>query len=219
MTRIRVLLADDHAILRSGLSLLIAGQPDMEVVGEAADGLTALNQAEALQPDVVLLDLSMPGLGGLEVLPLLRQAVPGSRVLILTMHEDEHYLQQVLRTGAAGYILKKAADTELLAALRAVARGDVYVHPTMTRGLLTQVMPDAFTPDPDSDEWADLSEREREVLLMVALGHTGREIAEGLSISVKTVETYRARGMEKLGLRSRAALVKYALSHGLLDQL
>lgn len=218
MTQIRILLADDHAVLRSGLAALLNARSDITVVGEAADGAELLTQAEQNRPDLILLDLTMPRLGGLEVLPLLRQRVPEARVLILTMHHDEGYLRQALKSGAAGYVLKKAADVELIAAIQAVMRGDIYVHPSMTRALLDDmVLEDTHPASSDEDLWATLSEREREVLRMVALGHTSKEIADHLSVSAKTVDTYRARGMEKIGLRSRAALVRFALANGLLE--
>jgi two-component system, NarL family, response regulator NreC len=212
---IHILLADDHAVLRSGLAALLNARPDMTVVGEAADGAELLSLAAELRPDLILLDLSMPRLGGLEALPLLRQKAAESRILILTMHDDESYLRQALKAGASGYVLKKAADVELITAIQAVMRGDVYVHPAMTRALL----PD-MPPDPQATAgncWQALSDREQDVLRLVALGHTSREIADQLSLSIKTVETYRARGMEKLGLTSRAALVRFALAQGLLE--
>jgi two-component system, NarL family, response regulator NreC len=216
----RVLLVDDHAMLRSGLKLLLQRQAGTAVIGEASDGLEAIRLADELKPDVILLDLTMPGMGGLEALAILRRVSPQSRILVLTMHEDESYLRQVLKAGAAGYILKRAADAELIAAVQAVTRGEVYVHPAMTHALLGDLVPDAGRrPSPGGpDDWHSLSEREREVLRLVALGHTNTEIAERLALSVKTIETYRARGLEKLDLRSRAALVKYALERGLLDE-
>jgi two-component system, NarL family, response regulator NreC len=218
MTRpIRILLADDHAVLRSGLAALLNARSDMEVVGEAADGAELLTLAGTTNPDVILLDLTMPRLGGLDALPLLRQRVPPARVLILTMHQDEGYLRRAIKGGAAGYVLKKAADMELIAAIQAVMRGDLYVHPSMTRALLEDIAPDAGPAGDESDLWLALSDREQEVLQLVALGHTSKEIADRLAVSAKTVDTYRARGMEKLGLRSRAALVRFALANGLLE--
>ena len=216
MSETRILLADDHVVLRSGLRLLLDAQPDFKVVGEASDGREALKLAADLKPDLILLDLTMPGLSGMEALPALRKAAPAARVLILTMHDDEGYLKQALRNGASGYVLKKAADSELIAAARAVLRGEVYVHPSMTKALLEDLLPPASAVVP-TDPWEALTEREQEVLTLVALGHTSAEIASRLSLSPKTVETYRARGMEKLGLRSRAALVQFALAHGLLS--
>jgi DNA-binding NarL/FixJ family response regulator len=173
----------------------------------------ALSLTERLQPDLLLLDLTLPGLGGLVALPLLRKAAPAARILILTMHDDEGYVKQALHSGASGYVLKKAADSELLSAVRAVMRGEVYVHPALTRALLEDLLPhSADTGDP----WETLSDREREVLIQVARGHTSAEIGAKINLSPKTVETYRMRGMEKLGLRSRAALVQFVLAHNLL---
>ena len=218
MTPIRIVLADDHAVLRTGLAALLNARSDMTVVGEAADGAELLALVETAQPDVILLDLTMPRLGGLEVLPLLRQRIPAARILILTMHQDEGYLRRAIKGGAAGYVLKKAADVELIAAIQAIMRGDLYVHPSMTRLLLEDIIPvGREAAAAEEDLWATLSEREQEVLQMVALGHTSREIADRLAVSAKTVDTYRARGMEKLGLRSRAALVRFALANGLLE--
>ncbi|MEP0805102.1 MAG: response regulator transcription factor [Chloroflexota bacterium] len=212
----RILLADDHAVLRSGLRLLLTSQSGYEVVGEASSGTETLALAEQLQPDLILLDLSMPALGGLDALPALRKLVPNAKILILTMHDDPQYLRQALKHGASGYVLKKAADSELLSAIQAVLRGEVYVHPSMTRILLDDMLEKPLAKQ--QNEWDSLSEREQEVLKMVALGHTSAEIAEQLNLSAKTVETYRARGMEKLGLRTRAALVKFVLQEGLIKR-
>jgi two-component system response regulator NreC len=210
-----ILLADDHTVLRSGLRLLLSGQDGLDVIAEAGSGAETLALAEKLQPDLILLDLSMPTLGGLDALPLLRKLAPAARVLILTMHDDPQYLRQALQQGAAGYVLKKAADSELLSAIHAVLRGEVYIHPAMTRPLLEDLLPPAGTST-HADLWDTLSEREQNVLRQVALGYTRTEIAEQLNLSAKTVETYRARGMEKLALRSRAALVRFALEKGIM---
>jgi two-component system response regulator NreC len=210
-----ILLADDHTVLRSGLRLLLSGQDGLDVIAEAGSGAETLALAEKLQPDLILLDLSMPTLGGLDALPLLRKLAPAARVLILTMHDDPQYLRQALQQGAAGYVLKKAADSELLSAIHAVLRGEVYIHPAMTRPLLEDLLPPAGTST-QADLWETLSEREQNVLRQVALGYTSTEIAEQLNLSAKTVETYRARGMEKLALRSRAALVRFALEKGII---
>lgn len=207
-----ILLVDDHAVLRAGLRLLLDGQPDLRVIGEAEDVRTAVAQATTLQPDLILLDLSLTGSSGLAAIPALRAVAPHSRILVLTMHDDEGYVRQALAAGANGYVLKRAADAELIAAIRAVLRGELYIHPALTRQLLENLLPQT----PALNPWESLSEREREVLLLVARGYTAAEIAEQLSLSPKTVETYRTRGMEKLGLRSRAALVQYALNHNLL---
>lgn len=212
MPETRILLVDDHAVLRAGLRLLLDVEPDLCVVGEAGDGKAALALAVRLVPDLILLDLTMPGLGGLAAISALRKATPAARILILTMHDDESYLRQALRDGASGYVLKKAADSELLSAVRAVMRGEIYVHPALTRALLDDLLPVSARP---TDPWAALSEREREVLILVARGHTSAEIAARLALSPKTVETYRLRGMEKLELRSRAALMQFVLAHNL----
>lgn len=217
MKATRILLADDHAILRAGLRSLLSEQPDMEVVAEAESGLETLSLAESLQPDAILLDLTMPGLNGLEALPLLRQRAPDSQVLVLTMHDDEGYVREALQAGAAGYILKRAVDSELIDAIRAVVRGEVYIHSTLTRVLLDGILPNHASSAAAADPWESLSEREFSVMRLIALGYTNADIADQLSISVKTVETYRARGMEKLGLNSRAELVRAALKRGLLD--
>lgn len=217
MSTTRILLADDHAVLRSGLRLLIDSQPDLKVVGEAGNGGEAHAQAKALQPDVILLDLNMPGVDGLAALPLLRRDAPSSRVLVLTMHDDVSYLQEALRAGAAGYILKKAVDSELLMAIQTVMRGETYVHSAMTQKLIQKIETGTSPSAPQHDPWETLSDRERDVLRLVALGYTNAEIASELYLSVKTVETYRARGMEKLNLQTRAQLVKAALARGLLE--
>jgi DNA-binding NarL/FixJ family response regulator len=219
MTKTRILLADDHAVLRAGLRLLIEAQADMVCAGEASDGLETLARAEQLQPDLVLLDLSMPRLGGLTALPEIRRKAPQTRILVLTMHADEEYLRQCLKGGAAGYVLKEAADQELLLAIRAVMRGEVYIHPAMTRSLLGDLVDRSrdLTNLGRSVRSEDaLSEREAEVIKQVARGHTNQEIADQLGLSVRTVETYRARAMEKLGMSNRATLVQYALDKGWL---
>lgn len=212
---VRILLADDHAVLRAGLRLLLSSQDGFSIVGEAATGTETLSLAERLQPDLILLDLSMPALGGLDALPALRRLAPDAHILILTMHDDPQYLRQALKSGAAGYVLKKAADVELISAVRAVMRGEVYVHPALTRVLLEDVLPTSDSAAAPGS-WETLSEREQEVLRQVSLGYTSAEIALQLSLSTKTVETYRARGMEKLGLSNRAALVRFALSNGII---
>ncbi|MFZ5808796.1 MAG: response regulator [Chloroflexota bacterium] len=214
MALIRILLADDHAVLRAGLRLLLSKEEGFEIVGEAATGLETLGLAETHKPDLILLDVSMPALGGLDAISMLRKITPQTKILILTMHDDPQYLRQALKSGASGYVLKKAADVELLSAIRAVMNGEIYVHSAMTRTLLEDLLPSADASE--LVDWEMLSEREKEVLQRVALGFTGQEIAAELNLSAKTVETYRARGMEKLGLKSRAALVRYALKHGIL---
>lgn len=218
MAPIRILLADDHAVLRAGLKALLNAQPDLQVVGEAGDGHACLSAAVQLQPDVILLDLHMPHCNGLEALTELRRQAPKSRVLVLTMHDDAGYLRQVLALGGAGYVLKQAADTELLSAIRTVYNGGVFLHPGHTKVLLEDALPTPPPSPPSDDLLARLSERELEVLRLIALGHANKEIADALYLSVKTVETYKARLMEKLGLNSRAALVRFALEHKLLEE-
>ena len=214
--KIRIVLVDDHAVLRAGLTALLNAEADMAVIGEAGDGITSLRVVADQQPDVVLLDINMPQMSGLEALTQLRQVAPQSRILVLTMHDDQTYLRQVLAQGGAGYVLKQAADSELLTAIRTVYHGGAFLHPAHAQALLS---PDTTTTGPQATTNGDLallSEREVEVLKLIALGHSNKEIAEMLYLSVKTVETYKARIMEKLDLNSRAALVRFALKHGLL---
>jgi|688.fasta_scaffold31431_7 DNA-binding NarL/FixJ family response regulator len=214
--KIRIVLVDDHAVLRAGLTALLNAEADMTVVGEAGDGAASLPVIADRQPDVVLLDINMPNMGGLEALGELRKVAPKSRVLILTMHDDQTYLRQALAQGAAGYVLKQAADTELLTAIRTVYHGGAFLHPSHAQALLSPNPIAASGPSSTSDDISLLSERELEVLKLIALGHANKEIAEMLYLSVKTVETYKTRIMEKLNLTSRAALVRFALKHGLL---
>lgn len=213
--KIRIVLVDDHAVLRAGLTALLNAEADMTVVGEAGDGAASLPVVADRQPDVVLLDINMPNMGGLDALGELRKVAPKSRVLILTMHDDQTYLRQALAQGAAGYVLKQAADTELLTAIRTVYHGGAFLHPSHAQSLLAPT-PVATAGQTNSNDLSLLSERELEVLKLIALGHANKEIAEMLFLSVKTVETYKTRIMEKLNLTSRAALVRFALKHGLL---
>lgn len=218
MARIAVLLADDHAVLRAGLRMLIGAQPDMEVAGEASTGEEAERLARKLEPDVVLMDLTMPGGGGVEATARIRRELPRVRVLALTMHDDPAYLRSVLAAGASGYVLKRAASTELLLAIRTVHRGDTFVAPEMAGWLVQEALGRKGAREGERAPGDALSERERGVLRLVAQGHTNQEVADQLALSVKTVEAYRARLMDKLGLKSRADLVRYALSTGLLTQ-
>ncbi len=211
---IRLLIADDHGVLRAGLRALLNAEPDMQVIGEAADGQVALRLAAELGPDVVLLDLNMPGLGGLEVTRQIKAIAPGARVLILTFHEDEALLREAIQAGAGGYITKRAIESELINAVRAVYQGDLYVHPSMTRALLAN---QASAPMADKDLIEQLTPREIEVLRYIAKGYANRQIAETLNISVRTVESHRANLMDKLDLRGRVELVRYAKEHGLLE--
>ncbi len=217
-TQIRILLADDHAVLRAGLRVLLNSERDMAVVGEASDGAETLQQIELMRPDVVVLDLTMPGMSGLDIIDHITTNYPQTRVLVLTMHADKQYILHVLQAGGAGYVLKSGADTELIHAIRHVAQGKSYLYPEAT-----QVLLDAYRDQTDDNESPEtdtldmLSDREREVLTLTALGYSSREIGEMLYLSPKTVDTYRQRLMDKLRLDSRAELVQYALKKNLLD--
>lgn len=220
MTRIRVLITDDHTLFRSGLRLLLSNEPDIAVVGEAGDGAEAIRLARTLRPDVVLMDITMPGMSGLDATRAIRQDLPEVRVLILTMHEDEGYLRESLRAGASGYVLKRAAATELPAAIRAAWRGEAFIYPSLTRALVRAYLEAVGRMPPEQVVRAafdGLTERELTVLRLLALGCTNQEVADLLVLSVKTVETHRARIMDKLGLKSRADLVRYAIRKGLLE--
>lgn len=212
---IRVVLADDHPIVRDALRRLVNAQADMRVVGEAEDGEAACQTARHLLPDVMVMDLSMPKLNGVQATEWLRKECPDVRVLVLTVHEERHYLTQLLRAGAAGYVLKRAAPSELVLAVRTVAGGGTYIDPGIA-GTMVQVYLGAQQED---DQRADdvLSDREREVLMKIARGLSNKEIAGQLGLSVKTVETYKGRVAEKLGLRTRVDIVRYAARRGWLE--
>jgi two-component system, NarL family, response regulator NreC len=210
---VRVLIVDDHAVFRAGLKLLIDAEDDLEAVGEAGNARDAIFQARALEPDVVLLDLVMPDQSGLEAMPTLLHERPEMKVLILSMQDDPHYIREAFAAGASGYILKEAADTEVVAAIRQVAEGSSYVHPAVGAKLVAAETAEARRAREDP-----LSDREREVLRLLALGHTNQEIAAQLYISVRTAETHRAHIMQKLRLSSRAELVRYALEQGVLER-
>ncbi len=218
MSKIRILLADDHAVLRAGLKTLLNIQPDIEVVAEAADGEETVRKSGEFVPDIVLMDITMPKLSGLEATRKIKEQNPAVRVLVLTMHEDEGYLHRTLRAGADGYLPKKAADTELLAAIRATYRGEHSIHPSMTAGIIAELRGGKKIAGLNGIQAGEgLSQREREVLQLLAMGHTSQQIADRLFLSVKTVETYKARLKTKLGFRGRARLVRYAIQIGLLD--
>jgi two-component system response regulator NreC len=217
MSKIRILLADDHMVVRLGLKALIESEPDMEVIGEAGNGLEAIAQARALSPDVIVMDISMPELDGLEATRRIRAEFPRCQILILTVHAQERYLFPVLKAGAAGYVLKSTVDTELLDAIRTVAKGGAFLYPSATRMLLEDYL-NQLHHAPEQDAYEQLSEREREVLKLLALGYTANQVADKLALSSKTVETYRSRIMEKLNLHSRVDLVQYALARGLLSE-
>ncbi|MGN6378982.1 MAG: response regulator [Gaiellales bacterium] len=207
---IRILIVDDHAVVRSGLRLLLDREDDMEAVGEAGDAREAILATRHHKPDVILLDVTMPGMSGVDVIGDLLKEAPGARVLMLSMQDDPSYVRQAFTAGASGYVLKEAADAELVQAVRRVADGAQYVHPSLGARLVA--------PSGPGVEGDPLSEREREVLALLALGHTNHEIAEKLVVSVRTVESHRAHILTKLRLSTRAELVQYALDNGLLKQ-
>jgi len=215
---IRVVIADDHAVLCAGLRMLLSAQPDMEVVDAASNGPEAVEAATRLKPDVVLMDISMPGGEGMTAIGEVLRGAPETRVLVLTMHESEALLRQALEAGAAGYVVKRAADTELVAAIRAVARGRQYIDPVMAGAVMSHAR---HRRKDDSgatmSESESLSPREEQVLRLVASGLTSREVGKRLGISAKTVETHKAHGCEKLGIHGRAALVRHAHERGWLD--
>jgi two-component system response regulator NreC len=210
---IRVLVVDDHAVVRSGLRLLIDAEEDMETVGEAGTVRDAIFEARTSTPDLILMDVVMPGESGLEGLPRLLHEHPGVKVLILSMQDDPRYLREAFAAGASGYVLKEAVDREVVTAIREVAAGGRYVHPELGARLIAAEAEAARQAEEDP-----LSDREREVLRLLALGYTNQEIAKQLFISVRTAETHRAHVMQKLRLASRADLVRYAIAHGLLEQ-
>ncbi len=209
---VRILIVDDHAVVRSGLRMLLQAEDDLEPVGEAGTARDAILEARSLKPDVILLDVVMPDQSGLEVIPQLLHERPETKILVLSMQDDPQYVRQAFSAGASGYVLKEAADTDLVAAVREVAKGGRYVHPELGARLVAAETEAARRAEEDP-----LSDREREVLRLLALGHTNQEIAKQLYISVRTAETHRAHIMQKLRLESRAELVRYALAHGLLD--
>jgi two-component system, NarL family, response regulator NreC len=210
---IRAVVVDDHAVVRSGIKLLLDREDDIEVVGEAGNAKDAIFRARGLKPDVILLDVVMPGQSGIEVLPSLLKEAPDARVLVLSMQDDPSYVREAFAAGASGYVLKEAADEEVVAAVRAIADGRSYVHPALGARLVAAEAQERAAAEADP-----LSDREREVLRLLALGHTNQEIAKMLYISVRTAETHRAHIMQKLRLETRAELVRYALSHGLLEE-
>jgi two-component system, NarL family, response regulator NreC len=208
---IKVVLVDDHAVVRSGLRLLLDAHQDIEVVGEAGNAKDAIFRARALKPDVMLLDVVMPGESGIEVLPALLKESPDTKMLVLSMQDDPSYVREAFGAGASGYVLKEAADEEVVSAVREIAAGGHYVHPALGARMVAAEAQERAAVDADP-----LSEREREVLRLLALGHTNQEIAHELYISVRTAESHRAHIMQKLHIATRAELVRYALSHGLL---
>jgi DNA-binding NarL/FixJ family response regulator len=215
MNRIRVLIADDHAIVREGIRMILDSHEDIEVVGEAADGRETIGRVEELRPDVVLMDIAMPGLGGLEATLEIVKAHPESKVLVLTQYDDNEYIFRFLKAGAAGYVLKKTVGSDLVSAIRAVAQGNSFLDPTIADRVIKGYLEH---PEGGSDEtlYDRLSDREKMVFKLVAEGYTSRQIADTLFLSVKTVMTHRANIMEKLALHNRAELIKYAIRRGVI---
>lgn len=216
MGKIRVLVADDHTIVREGVRLLLDAQPDIEVVGEAADGREAVNLIRQFRPDLVVMDIQMPNLNGLEATREIKREFPQIQILALTMYESDEYFFQVLNAGASGYVLKKAASADLLSAIRAVHSGDVFLYPSVARRLVSDYLTRVKSGEEQSS-FDGLTAREHEVLKLIAEGHTNQAIADKLVISPSTVQTHRARIMQRLNLHNRAELIQYARRKGLLD--
>ncbi|MDX1933111.1 MAG: response regulator transcription factor [Capsulimonadales bacterium] len=215
--KIRVLLADDHAMIREGLSTLLNAQPDMEVVGEVSDGRMAVEKARQSRPDIIVMDVTMPRMSGATATAEIRQHLPDVRVLALTMHEDRSYLHELLKAGATGYVIKRSAANDLIRAIRTIAAGGVYLDPTMAGKVVSGFV--GKEPTYGGASVNGLSEREEAVLRQIAHGYSNKEIAAQLSLSVKTVETYKARSTEKLGLNSRVDIVRYARDRGWLEEM
>ncbi len=214
--KIRILLADDHAIVREGIKRILMAEPDLDVVGEAEDGIQAVELAKRVKPDVAILDISMPRLNGIEATKQIREALPATHILALTMHEDDTYVFQLLKAGASGYVLKRAAATDLVQAIRAAHRGEAFLYPSVAKAVVADYLKRLETGE-DRDAYDGLTEREKEILTLIAEGATNQEIAQRLFISVKTVQTHRAHIMEKLNLHDRAKLVRYAIRKGLIE--
>jgi two-component system response regulator NreC len=215
-TDIRVLIAEDHTVVREGIRMILDAQADVEVVGEARDGEEAVRLAKQLHPDVVVMDISMPRKNGVEATQEIKRILPDMQVLILTMHEEESYVFQLLRLGAAGYVLKRAAATDLVEAVRAAARGEAFLYPAVARSVVQDYL-DRMRTGEGTGRYDGLTDREREILVLIAEGLTNSQIADRLFISVKTVQTHRAHIMEKLDLHDRSLLVRYAVRKGLIQ--
>jgi len=215
-TDIRVLIAEDHTVVREGIRMILDAQADVEVVGEARDGEEAVRLAKQLHPDVVVMDISMPRKNGVEATQEIKRILPDMQVLILTMHEEESYVFQLLRLGAAGYVLKRAAVTDLVEAVRAAARGEAFLYPAVARSVVQDYL-DRMRTGEGTGRYDGLTDREREILVLIAEGLTNSQIADRLFISVKTVQTHRAHIMEKLDLHDRSLLVRYAVRKGLIQ--
>lgn len=220
MEKLKILLADDHDLICAGLAALIDRESDMEVVGQARDGAEALQKAQELRPDLVIMDINMPELGGIEAAAEISKRCPEVRVLALSVHEDKYHLRKILREGAAGYLPKRASVSELIQAIRTVASGGIYIHPNLARGLVSLLNDGPSNGNGSNRNKAqkELSEREKDVLRFMAWGYSNKEIAARLKVGIKSVDTYKTRFMEKLGLKNRVEIVHYARRHGLMDE-
>jgi DNA-binding NarL/FixJ family response regulator len=216
MDKIRILIADDHSIVREGVRMILAGQEDFEVVGEASTGRDALELARTTKPDVVVMDISMPDMTGIQATEKIRKELPTVQVLGLTMHEEESYVFEMLKMGAAGYVLKRAAAEDLVSAVRAAHRGEAFLYPSVAKMVVQDYLQRTSAKEKET-ALDGLTEREREVLTLIAEGLTNQEIAGRLFISIKTVQTHRAHIMEKLNLHDRTELVRYAIRKGLIE--
>lgn len=216
MNKIRVLVVDDHTIVREGVRMLLSAQPGIEVIGEAANGLEAVQKTRELKPDVVVMDIAMPGMSGLEATEVIKQSNPGVQVLALTVHESEEYFFRLLSAGGSGYVLKGAGSTDLISAVQAVARGDVFLSPVVAKKLVGDYLTRVGSGE-EQDSYGGLTPREQEVLKLLAEGNTAREIADLLVLSISTVQTHRSHIMRKLDLHNRAELIKYAIRRGIID--
>ncbi len=214
MSKIRVLVVDDHAMFREGIRSLLAGYDDIEILGEATDGKEAVEKTCQLAPQVVLMDIAMPVMGGLEATRRIQKECPNAKVLVLTQHEDSEYILSMIKVGAKGYISKTATASELVSAIRTVHKGESYLYPSAATALVEEYL---MRAGEEKDEYERLTDREREILQLVAEGRTNREIADKLFISVKTVLRHRTNIMEKLGFHNRTELIKYAMSKGLIE--
>lgn len=216
MAKTRIVIADDHSIVREGVRMILATQRDFDVVGEAASGEEALALIEKHRPDVVVMDISMPGIGGIEATGQIKHRYPKINVLALTMHEDESYVFRLLRAGASGYVLKRAAATDLVTAVRAASRGEAFLYPSVARNLIADYLRRVEAGE-EKERYDGLTGREREILTLIAQGLSNQDIARKLYISIKTVQTHRAHILEKLGLHDRTELVRYAIRKGLIE--
>ena len=216
MNQIRVLVVDDHTIVREGVRMLLSAQPGIEVIGEAANGLEAVHKTRELKPDVVVMDIAMPGMSGLEATEVIKQSNPEVQVLALTVHESEEYFFRLLSAGGSGYVLKGAGSADLISAVQAVARGDVFLSPTVAKKLVGDYLTRVRSGE-EQDSYGGLTPREQEVLKLLAEGNTAREIADQLVLSISTVQTHRSHIMRKLDLHNRAELIKYAIRRGIID--